>query len=1305
MSSVRSKLRDAVGKVFSLSTGESHKLTLLGPSVHVLDIEDSHFNFDRRVLLPDLPGDGSPPTLDTRRLTGLGVIYAALFHAKTHSAQGLFVSGHTDASGAASYNQKLSEDRAQNVSLLLRGDREAWRKLSAHDDAVDDVQSVLAWQHERAGWDCDPGAIDNKNTPRFRKAVGRFQELYNGEVEKASKDGLDSPFKKKIAVDKTVGGETWGAVYDLYMSELMDLLEITKYSELQPIQAALKSPPGMPAFVGCGEHIPFTASRRNEFEKGTDEHLEGPQTNPPDRRVELLFFDPGEELDLVCHKKPGKCEPAECPLYMKVPPRQNPIGIPKGLPLAEVNLRLTFVDPEGKVRPFPEGLEVEAKFAEPTAATDGESDSEHAKTDPESMEEDEEPNELVGPDGVLQFVIPRKASRLFLHIHAGADCFITADRKELNKQKLANRDEAMDDVGAGRVFFMLPPELSTKESYFDVPAPAPAGVTFKDGCFQDLDNKKTQIGSREAPVELRLTINWQHFKFEYFDRWTSSLTQVAQSRTEDESKKPVPPLVMEGVSSLIEADASPTSEVQTAWDIQSGKNTVHCLGWVQKIPAQGEAPERKLPDDKCTARFRTKDLFVRTEGDGSSPDAARNFVELPAGDPARDTPNAERLRLYDLPEEWRSRTYPARVEGEATDKIRDFEELAAKPSALDKPYVFSLDAIVMENDAGKPDLTIKWDDTDVANRFALFDHQLKVHKPDPPSGEPYFTKLLDLKPPPKGPVLSDLPPFTRLIARNSSMYDVFAKRTRAIEPFKGAPVGARVAQLMSTAEKTLAATLYAKPFSAPRALAADSRDQLGDGFAAFLRCCGHDKNIELFHVIQFLSVSFTYPSAITADEVKTYPLLANAVPFPAPPPNAIPLVRDCLLKISERWNGASDTIATIELGTPVTARGQYRALLMRGARSAKTPAPSPEVRINVLQKQRAFMDGTLGYWQVDDLKPADNGYFVAAHEFGHVFSHPDEYINRDYLPSLEQPNIGERSRSPGAPYGLDDGAMMNNNREVRARYFWDLLLFAHDKTFFKDAAFAIKRGGKTFAAEITKPPQSRVRFPQFKKENVSFAGLGLCDLFVYVTGHDQFTSDVDGFVVVRVKMAWDITTTTAFDDLRRIMNRANATIRNRFNDTLRVALRAKVGGRDVRLRLFFAPRFTCSTFPQGGDSAKYLATIQYPALPTPFTAADYTSRVTSDIGTYGVHVNVRLAAGAPGSVTAGTPRQAVVRNDGSAANVTTNPQFDDTTTAMFGRLVGSVTGGAPHSPADFKPLADVVMATFPEITAAVPVTV
>src|SRR4029079_3566189 len=130
-----------------------------------------------------------------------------------------------------------------------------------------------------------------------------------------------------------------------------------------------------------------------------------------------------------------------------IPHQQVPIGIPKGLTIAEMNLRLTFVDPEGQVRPFPETLAGEAKFGDPaddpgppdllrdfgTDSPDASDTSPAPPTpdpgadpDAESMEVDQEPNEKTGPGGVLRFVIPRKASSLYLRLLTDKRNFITA---------------------------------------------------------------------------------------------------------------------------------------------------------------------------------------------------------------------------------------------------------------------------------------------------------------------------------------------------------------------------------------------------------------------------------------------------------------------------------------------------------------------------------------------------------------------------------------------------------------------------------------------------------------------------------------------------------------------------------------------------------------------------------------------------------------------------------------------------------------------------------------------------------------
>ena len=301
-------------------------------------------------------------------------------------------------------------------------------------------------------------------------------------------------------------------------------------------------------------------------------------------------------------------------------------------------------------------------------------------------------------------------------------------------------------VGQGRVFFQLPKELNTQQGYFDLPDAA-AGVTFKDGAFLNFDNKQTQIGSREAPVELRLGIHWQHFKFEYFDRWTSSFTNVPQPRSKDAGGAAVQALALEGIGQLVETDTPAIRvEARSVWEVVSGKDTVHCLAWVRRETVKGQ-PRRDLAD---------------------------------------------------------------------------------------------------------------------------------------------------------------------------------------------------------------------------------------------------------------------------------------------------------------RWNGKDDintAPGTFEIGAPATARGRYVAFLGRGDTKPPPklgdPLPIGEVRISMIKSGRAFMAGSSaeGFWDLSRLAP-DEGRFTAAHETGHIFSQQDEYLNTDDEPSYSQPNIGEKVRSSGAPYGLDRRAMMVNNFEVRARYFWDMLLFA-----------------------------------------------------------------------------------------------------------------------------------------------------------------------------------------------------------------------------------------------------------------------
>jgi len=158
--------------------------------------------------------------------------------------------------------------------------------------------------------------------------------------------------------------------------------------------------------------------------------------------------------------------------------------------------------------------------------------------------------------------------------------------------------------------------------------------------------------------------------------------------------------------------------------------------------------------------------------------------------------------------------------------------------------------------------------------------------------------------------------------------------------------------------------------------------------------------------------------------------------------------------------------------------------------------------------------------------------------------------------------------------------------------------------------------------------------------------------------------------MVRVKMAWRVPNTSAFDEIDKFMDRAMTSIRSTFNRKAALAIRARLGGKAVRLRVLFAPRLVCSTFPQGDGAAKYLGSIGDPPLPTPFKKEDYEKHTADVIGKSGVHVNVRIGEGTPGVSGASVPREGLVRDDKTILLIFTNSRFDDDAAAMFGQMVG-----------------------------------
>jgi hypothetical protein len=314
MSEIRVSIRDCRKTGLTLRTGERHKIILWGFNAGLLEMADVNFHRDSAVLLPDpfhddSAGDdasGSEAKTPQQRITGLAVLRACYRFAADHPDQRVLIAGHADASGGSDdYNFRISKLRADSVLCALMGDRAGWVKVADKKHQVEDTQQILLWASHTYGWDCNPGAIDNKTGPITEAAVRGFQKRYNVEFPDTT-----------ITIDGIVGPQTWGAFFDLYMRELAELMD-TDEAGLQEARGRIQFVDGARKSVGCGASQPMACavdgSKSAPKRKGT-KRVPLVYRSSVDRRVEILFFAPGDEPELFCHAD-QKCQPDKCEIY------------------------------------------------------------------------------------------------------------------------------------------------------------------------------------------------------------------------------------------------------------------------------------------------------------------------------------------------------------------------------------------------------------------------------------------------------------------------------------------------------------------------------------------------------------------------------------------------------------------------------------------------------------------------------------------------------------------------------------------------------------------------------------------------------------------------------------------------------------------------------------------------------------------------------------------------------------------------------------------------------------------------------
>ncbi len=237
--------------------------------VFVLRLPGALFRTNSCAVMPE----GEAPSEDEHgSLTSTGMFASALRFASERPDLRLFVAGHTDTTGTVEFNQTLSEERAKVALAVVKGDREAFKKLVNERYNVSDYKQYLSWCTkglEGMTFTCDPGPIDDNEASSI-EAVRTFQREYN-----AQRGLVNGP--EALREDGDVGPMTWAALFDVLQLGIAEELGEDLQGKTK-LQSELKFVDDARQALGFSEHHPIEGAGEDNLES---------QTN---RRVELLFF-------------------------------------------------------------------------------------------------------------------------------------------------------------------------------------------------------------------------------------------------------------------------------------------------------------------------------------------------------------------------------------------------------------------------------------------------------------------------------------------------------------------------------------------------------------------------------------------------------------------------------------------------------------------------------------------------------------------------------------------------------------------------------------------------------------------------------------------------------------------------------------------------------------------------------------------------------------------------------------------------------------------------------------------------------
>lgn len=758
------------------------------------------------------------------------------------------------------------------------------------------------------------------------------------------------------------------------------------------------------------------------------------------------------------------------------------------------------------------------------------------------------------------------------------------------------------------------------------------------------NGRPTSLGSQGSPVKIVLKPKWQFLRFEYFDRCFGVSDHGGNNVT-------MPAANLEGYDT-IPGLPSPPAHTRSNWwlDPASDGKIVQCLPWFVQKTLDGTA--RARPDIQSEIVF---ELPANTCVKSASATERTRVIATPL----ELAPGNERLKLYDLPRKWKARNYYGAISTTAGE-FGWYQDIATKPTAVDRPIVFCLDDLVLTDSDGK-----MLDDWTHDERLAIFANTFDdtvadcsvngLYKSDVADKKPWLSKApADGSPEAGWNYVHHLPKWTRLVAAGGNLFDVFDRRSVAGSPLGlDETVGARAAVRWVDATvgpmgSPAQATFNARPalqqpangkhfalhpffqqefvartnpvapgtvidsWSAPLP-SGNGRFRNGRFDLALLRSCGVKDDKEVGALIRYHRYSFDYTSQPSTLQAGTASQHAD-------------WTRDLMVELTKRWNGADGVNAERATLQPQPDSSGPELKVVTVVQTYPRDQAHFHVKL-VAESETSSMgaDNGTGQLRVAAANPNTTRGFAAAHEDGHTGGLPD-----DYCPSTLGVPDGRSNHQPGSPYITDAQAMMKSNKQVRARYFWHMAEWLRGVSGFANAKYQIKHGASVYKLPYLptfNASRSLVQWPVSGMTHAQPNRVGLCDTYLYLLGDDEFSRSVltglagggtfDAILVVMLVANFSSTVALSNDEWKELFTLCNQKIAGSLNNKVIASFSVK---------------------PENGPPAVTRCLVHF--MP----------HLTKAATTAATHLEVELShtVDLPDLDTASTPRKVVVQIDKSS---------------------------------------------------------